>query len=67
MITAVNDNTLKVWEAATGNLSLVLSVSGILHVLTHVTTNSTCTCNIYNLGVARTGKVFIDIVNKYSH
>ncbi|XP_073258237.1 PH-interacting protein-like [Porites lutea] len=25
VITAVNDNTLKVWEAATGNLSLVLS------------------------------------------
>ena len=29
MVTAVNDNTLKVWEAATGNLSLVLAVSGI--------------------------------------
>ena len=27
VITAVNDNTLKVWEAATGNLSLVLCVS----------------------------------------
>lgn len=25
VVTAVNDNTLKVWEAATGNLSLVLS------------------------------------------
>lgn len=30
VITAVNDNTIKVWEAATGNLSRVLTVSAVL-------------------------------------
>lgn len=33
VITAVNDNTLKVWEAATGNLSIVLTVSSGIVIL----------------------------------